>query len=273
MQRASRAWQYMCTFFYYLPELRNKGLFSKGKFSPNDLAKICSMRVTLFLLDNFVYLMFPNLQIPVTCVPTLQVPFSLSKWHFLNEQSSYLMQLNLSVFFIRLSLFVSCSRNLSLPQGLSPWLLLVVFLLLSVFFFCLLYLSQALEDSAQCHSLSLPEALPEIHSVHLIRCLFLAPSALCSYFFHSSGYIVPNPFQSDWVRMGSSSRARTRVQHSGMGSWLGRCSQRIQGSKRMKALSAHTLGGSLFSTSLTVFPSLSQPVPSFDEHKDLVGRL
>lgn len=73
--------------------------------------------------------------------------------------------------------------------------------------------------------------------------------------------------------MGSSSRARTRVQHSGMGSRLGRCSQRIQGSKRMKALSAHTLGGSLFSTSLTVFPSLSQPVPSFDEHKDLVGRL
>lgn len=64
MDRASRAWLHMCPFFYYLPKLRNRGLFSKGKYSPKDLAKICTMRVTLLLLGNFVYLMFSNLLNP-----------------------------------------------------------------------------------------------------------------------------------------------------------------------------------------------------------------
>ena len=37
MHRTNRAWLYRCAFFSYLPNLRNKGLSSKGKLNPNDL--------------------------------------------------------------------------------------------------------------------------------------------------------------------------------------------------------------------------------------------
>lgn len=51
--------------FHLLPsKIEEQRAFLQREISPNDVAKICSVRVSLLLRDKSVYLMFSNLLSP-----------------------------------------------------------------------------------------------------------------------------------------------------------------------------------------------------------------
>lgn len=83
--------------------------------------------------------------------------FSTRYTAFLSEQNSCLMWSDLSVFSIMVIAFCALFKNNRFASR-SPWLLPMVFLLLAMF--CLLYLPQVLQDSAQGHLLPLQKPSP-----------------------------------------------------------------------------------------------------------------
>lgn len=128
--------------------------------------------------------------------------------------------------------------------------------------FCLLCFPPIPEDT--CYFLSPAAALPSVHLAHLTR--YLSPRSQSSVSILLSQLLVHRTKIFTFLSQAGQGAAQGQGPEYSTVAW-GRCPQRVQINKEMKASGAHTC------LSFSTFPSLPDPVPPFDDHEGLSGPL